>query len=164
MGKAKSAKVDDRTVNHGRHEAQCGVCRHPQREDIEREWVDWGNTSRISEEYGLSRDSLYRHAHALKLFEKRRRNVKRALERIIERSEAVEVTAAAVVSVVQALSKINAAGQWIDRVEGVNLNELFERMTREELEEYARDGKLPGWFTSLVGATSLNSQEDEDRD
>jgi hypothetical protein len=86
------------------------------------------------------------------------------LERIIERSEGVEVTAAAVVSAVQALSKINAAGQWVDRVEGVNLNELFERMSREELEEYAKDGKLPEWFSSLVGATSFNSQETEDRD
>jgi hypothetical protein len=158
--KAKSRE----SVNAGRHQAQCLVCQHPHRGHIEEQWIDWGNTSRLAGEYGLSRDSLYRHAHALKLFEKRRRNVKRALERIIERSEAVEVTAAAVVSAVQALSKINAAGQWVDRIEGVNLNELFERMTREELEEYARDGKLPGWFTSLVGATAFSSQEAQDCD
>jgi hypothetical protein len=87
-----------------------------------------------------------------------------SLEKIIEGAERVEVTASAVVSAIQAYAKINAAGQWVDRVEGVNLNELFERMSREELEEYAKDGKLPEWFSSLVGATSFNSQETEDRD
>jgi hypothetical protein len=48
---------------------------------------------------------------------------------------------------VQAYAKINAAGQWIDRSEQVNMNDLFERMTRAELEAYARDGELPDWFT-----------------
>jgi hypothetical protein len=50
---------------------------------------------------------------------------------------------AAVVTAVRAYPKINAQGQWIDRSEQVNLNELFERMTQEELEVYARDGQLP---------------------
>jgi len=58
----------------------------------------------------------------------------------------VEVNAAAVVSAVQAYAKINAQGQWIDRSETVNINELFDRMTRDELEAYARDGTLPKWF------------------
>jgi hypothetical protein len=132
--------------------------------DIEREWVDWGNTSRIAEEYGLSRESLYRHAHVLGLFEKQQRNVKRALERIIERSEGVEVTAAAVVSAVQALSKINANGQWVERTENLNLNELFDRMSQSELESYAREGTLPDWFTALVGPKPIGSQKDEDLD
>jgi hypothetical protein len=154
----------DQSVNTGRHQAQCLVCQHPQREDIEREWIDWGSTSRLAEEFRLSRDSIYRHAHALGLFEKRRRNVKRALERIIECSEGVQVTASAVVAAVQALSKINSNGQWLDRVEGVSLNELFDKMTAEELEAYAASGTLPGWFTARVGATPIDSQEAEDHD
>jgi hypothetical protein len=79
----------------------------------------------------------------LGLFSKRQRNSRAALERIIERSEDVEVTASAIVSAIQAYAKINANGQWIDRVEGVNLNELFDRMTKAELETYAREGTLP---------------------
>jgi hypothetical protein len=51
------------------------------------------------------------------------------------------------------------AGQWIDRTEQVNLNELFERMTQEELEMYARDGQLPVWFTQTVVATPKDNQE-----
>ena len=105
------------------------------------------------------RASVYRHAHALGLFSKRKRNVRAALERIIERAGDVEATASAVVAAVQAYSKINAAGQWIERSERVNLNELFERMTSDELETYARDGSLPDWFTRTVGATESDSQE-----
>jgi hypothetical protein len=159
-----NAKKTENAVSPGRHASQCLVCQHSERERIEEEWIDWGNTSRIAEEHGLSRDSLYRHAHVFGLFEKRRRNIKRALEWIIERSEGVEVTAAAVVSAVQALSKINGQGQWIERTETVSLNEMFDRMSHDELEKYAQTGELPAWFTSLVGATPLNSQEAEDHD
>ena len=70
------------------------------------------------------------------------------------------MTASAVVAAIQAYAKINAEGQWIDRSEHVNLNELFERMTREELESYARDGKLPDWFTQTVGVARVDSQEE----
>jgi hypothetical protein len=41
----------------------------------------------------------------------------------------------------------------------VNLNELFERMSREELENYAREGTLPDWFSQAVTATPFDSQE-----
>ena len=110
--------------------------------------------------YGLAdRSSVYRHAHALGLFAKRQRNLRAALEKIIEKAGEVKVNAAAVVSAVSAYARINAAGQWVERTERVNLNQLFERMTREELEAYAREGKLPDWFTSTVSATPLDGQE-----
>jgi hypothetical protein len=51
------------------------------------------------------------------------------LEKIIEKAGEVEVTSSAVVAAVQAYSKINAAGQWVERSEHVNLNELFDKMT-----------------------------------
>jgi hypothetical protein len=79
-------------------------------------------------ECGLTdRASIYRHAHALSLFEKRKHNVRAALERIIEKSRKAEVTASAVVAAIQAYAKINAQGQWVECSEYVNLNELFER-------------------------------------
>ena len=155
----KAGHARKKPANRGRHESGCIVCRHPKREDIEREWVDWGSTAQIAKQHGLTRDSLYRHAHALGLFAKRQRNIRKALERIIEKAGDVEVTASAVVAAVQAYSKINAQGQWVDRSEHVSLNELFEKMSKEELERYAREGVLPGWFTHEVGATPLHSQE-----
>ena len=132
----------------------------PKCEEIETAYVGWASPAAIAEEYGLSdRSSVYRHAHALGLTEKRKRNVRAALERIIEKVAEVEVSASAVVAAVQAYSKINGAGQWIDRSEQVNLNDLFERMTTEELEAYAQDGTLPKWFGGFtVSATAQDSR------
>lgn len=107
MTRGKEDKKSERHVNRGRHQAGCKVCSHPQREQIEREWVDWGNTSRIAKYFGLTRDSVYRHAHAMGLSTKRERNVRKALERIIEQAETVPVNASAVVSAIQAYAKIN---------------------------------------------------------
>jgi hypothetical protein len=147
--------------NLGRHKRTCSVCAHPQRPEIEAEFLAWRSPAAIAQEYGLAdRASVYRHAHAFGLFVKRQRNVRAALERIIEKAGEVDVTASAVVAAVQAYSKINVAGQWVDRSETVNLNELFERMTTAELEAYAREGALPAWFTAAVGATGTDSQED----
>lgn len=143
----------DAVASLGRHQRACSVCRHEQREEIEGAFVGWRSPAAIAEEYGLTdRASVYRHAHALGLFEKRRRNIRAALERIIEKAGEVDVTASAVVAAVQAYAKINAAGEWIDRTENVSLNELFERMSTEELEAYAQSGALPGWFRATVGA------------
>ncbi len=147
-------------VSRGRHKKLCAICKHPRREGIERDFVGWRSPTEIAKTYRLSdRSTVYRHAHAFGLFAKRRRNVRAALERIIEKAGEVEVTASAVVAAVQAYSKINAEGQWIDRSETVNLHELFERMSSEELETYARDGKLPDWFRQTMPATGTDSQE-----
>jgi hypothetical protein len=144
----------------GRHKANCSVCAHKKREEIETEFVAWESPATIAKIYHLAdRSAVYRHAHAFGLFEKRRRNVRAALERIIEQAGEVDVTAQAVVTAVQAYAKINLQGQWIDRTEHVNLNELFERMTQEELELYARVGQLPAWFTQTVVATPMDSHE-----
>lgn len=41
------------------------------------------------------------------------------------------------------------------RSERIDLNQLFDKMSAVELEEYARSGKLPEWFSRTVeGATS----------
>jgi len=146
------------TVSLGRHKRTCCVCRHEQREEIESAFIAWRSPAAIAEDYGLAdRTSVYRHAHALSLFPKRQRNIRAALERIIEKAGEVDVTASAVVAAVQSYAKINAAGEWIDRTETVSMNDLFERMSIEEMEAYAQSGVLPGWFRSTVGATDGDS-------
>jgi len=142
----------DATVSLGRHQRNCSVCAHQQREEIEAAFIGWRSPASIAEEYGLAdRSSVYRHANALGLFPKRQRNIRAALERIIERADSVDVTASAVVAAIGAYAKINAAGEWIDRTETVSLNDLFDRMSTQELEAYAQTGKLPGWFKGTVG-------------
>ena len=153
------SKQQYKPANLGRHAAECKICSHPQREEIERDFIGWRSPAGIAKDYKLrNRASVYRHAHALDLFPKRQRNVRAALEKLIERAGEVEVNAAAVVSAVSAYARINAAGQWVERSEHVDLNQLFGRMTADELEEYAREGNLPGWFSSITeGATTSSS-------
>ena len=156
-----SPKQRSEAVNIGRHRRNCSVCAHACLEEIEADFIAWRSPAAIATEYGLAdRTSVYRHAHAVGLFEKRKRNIRVALERIIERAGDVEVTASAVVAAVQAYSKINAAGQWIERREQVSLNDLFDRMSTEELEHYAQSGTLPRWFEAVAQtATGSDSQE-----
>ncbi len=150
-------KTKDRSssasVSKGRHEHQCRICSHPKRDEIEQAFIAWVSPAQIAKKHSVSRDGVYRHAHVFGLMDKRRRNVRSALERIIEKAGEVDVTATAVVAAVQAYSKINAMGHWVERSEHVNLNELFLRMTREEMETYAKEGTLPDWFEDAVGAT-----------
>jgi hypothetical protein len=139
-------------VSIGRHRRTCSVCAHQQREEIESAFIGWRSPAAIAEEFGLAdRSSVYRHANALGLFPKRQRNIRAALERIIERADSVDVTASAVVAAIGAYAKINAAGEWIDRTETVSLNDLFDRMSTQELEAYAQTGGLPEWFKAAVG-------------
>ena len=154
--------AQQRKPSLNRHRAHCSVCAHEKCIDIESDFIEWKSPAMIASDYGLAdRMNVYRHAHALGLFGKRQRNIRAALEKIIEKAGEVEVTSAAVVAAVQAYAKINAQGQWIDRSEHVNLNELFERMSRKELEVYAQDGTLPAWFTQTVGVTQTRGREVE---
>jgi hypothetical protein len=152
----------DKQVNLERHARCCKVCAHPKRDEIEQRFLAWGNVTELAKHYGLAdRINIHRHAWAFGLFEKRGRNVTAALDQIIERGleSKMEVPASAVVAAVQARAKINAQGQWIDRSEHVSMNELFERMTHDELEAYAKDGKLPEWFTETVGTPAGDREE-----
>src|SRR5260370_28177947 len=153
-------KGPEEPINPGRHAAECKICAHPLREEIERDFINWRSPASIAKHYKLAnRASVYRHAHALGLFPKRQGNVRAALEKMTEGAGEVEVNATAVVSAVGAYARINAAGQWVERSERVDLNQLFDRMTAQELDEYARDSKLPDWFTTIAeGATASNGQ------
>ena len=152
-------------ISLGRHSRNCSICDNQRREEIEREFINWTGPKAIAREFGLrDRTAIYRHAHALDLFSKRQRNIRAALEKIIEKAGEVEVTAAAVVAAVQAYGRLNAQGQWIDRVEHVDLNKLFERMTEAEMETYAKEGDLPGWFKLAVSATASDSPGDRNAD
>jgi hypothetical protein len=134
------------------HKTHCKVCKHQNLAEIETQFVAWEPPSSIARRNRLNVLGLFRHAHALGLFAKRDSNVRAALSRIIEKGMRLrEVTASAVVQAIAVFSKINAAGKWIDRSETVNLGDLFERMSDQEMEDYARDGTLPRWFEEITG-------------
>jgi hypothetical protein len=76
---------EERSARLRRHQTQCSVCRHPQCQEIEEAWVNWGNTTLLAKEYGLSRDAVYRHMKAFDLFKVRQQRVKIVYEKILER-------------------------------------------------------------------------------
>jgi hypothetical protein len=158
--KRKNNEPPDKPVNLGRHQLGCNICNHEKCAQIEADFLSWKSPIKICIEYGLAdRTTIYRHAWALGLMEKRRRNVRAALEHIIEKAGEVEVTAAAVVQAITTYARINANGLLVERKETVNMNELFERMSREELLAYAERGQLPSWYTRMVGATAADGGE-----
>jgi hypothetical protein len=166
MRKSKPQKDSrpKKQTSQERHARDCKVCKHQKREAIEQEWISWGDTTQIARDYKLSRNSIYRHAEMMGLFQKRDRNLRAALGRIIEKAGSVDVTSAAVVSAVQAYAKINANGEWVDRVEHVDLKAVFDRMSREELDLYAKEGALPPWTREFLGATPLQALAEEQDD
>jgi hypothetical protein len=159
-GKRQKAQTAKKQTSQERHARDCQVCNHKDREQIEQEFIGWGETTGIAKDFNISRKSIYRHAEILQLYPKRRRNVTAALERVIEKAESVDVTASAIVAAVQSLAKINANGQWVERVEHVDLRAVFNRMSREELEIYARESKLPVWVDDFLGGTRVQSIEE----
>jgi hypothetical protein len=137
-------------LNQKRHSRECRICKHPHREEIERQLIDWEQPARVARKFHLSRAGLYRHMVAIGLFVQRDRNIKAALARILEKAGRVRVTAASVVAAVTVYGKLNSAGRFVNRRETVDLNALFDRMSRDELETYAVSGTLPDWFERTV--------------
>jgi hypothetical protein len=137
-------------LNQKRHSRECRICKHPHREEIERQLIDWEQPARVARKFHLSRAGLYRHMDAIGLFVQRDRNIKAALARILEKAGRVRVTAASVVAAVTVYGKLNSAGRFVNRRETVDLNALFDRMSRDELETYAVSGTLPDWFKRTV--------------
>src|SRR5271168_1349770 len=70
-----------------RHSRKCTICNHPDREDIDEDFLHWSRSERIVRDYNLpSLSALYRHAHACGLWNLRRIKIRRALDRLIERA------------------------------------------------------------------------------
>jgi hypothetical protein len=87
MTARKKSSADGKIVNISRHKAQCTICANAKCAEVEAGFVNWESPAELAEEYDIAdRTTVYRHAHALGLFDKRKRNVRAALERIIEKS------------------------------------------------------------------------------
>jgi hypothetical protein len=108
-----NTRSEKRKANTGRHEAAARSAPIPTGSRLKRNSAPGPNTSKLAKRYRLSRDSIYRHVSAFNLRERRGRNLRAALERIIEQADAVKVNTGAVVQAIQAYAKINAAGQWV---------------------------------------------------
>lgn len=95
------------------HSRECSICRHPERDRIDQEFVEWGAVGSIAAAYRIQRRAIYRHAHATNLFERRNRDLRFALGRIIEQAQTVQVTADSIVRAVRLYACLNDGGEWI---------------------------------------------------
>jgi hypothetical protein len=130
-----------------RHEDGCTVCKHPRRQEIEDAFCDWSSLGSIADEFTLNRNAISRHANATGLRDKRRCNLRTVLERIIEGSDDNRIKPTVLINAVCALAKINARGEWVERTQPVNYNDVFSKMSTEELKRYVMDGAPPSALT-----------------
>ena len=72
------------------------------------EWVNWGSTTLLAEKCGLSRDGIYRHAHALGLFRERQKGIKRLYEKVLERLDTIKFSGSDFVKVLKEYAAVCA--------------------------------------------------------
>lgn len=103
----------DPQPDFGRHRRKCRVCTHPDRDEIEQEFLRWKSSAAIAQAYGLpDHSSVCRHARATGLYDQRRRTVRYVLEPVLEQSEmvAMQMTVGTLITAVAAYAKINDDG------------------------------------------------------
>ena len=82
-GNAK--KAGQKRVDITLHSSRCKVCKSQYCKEIEAAFVAWHPTPEIGATYGMSHDSVERHAFAFKLRDKRDGNIRGALTQLITR-------------------------------------------------------------------------------
>ena len=98
-----------------RHSRKCQVCHSRYVEEIEEAYYNWSSAQWIINAFNISYDdAVYRHARAIGLDIRRRKNVAIAVEKLIEKVDEVTVTSSTVLRAVRALSCLNNDGRWTD--------------------------------------------------
>jgi hypothetical protein len=137
---------EDRKVNLGRHKAQCSVCKHPNCKEIEEAWVSWVGLGAIEYEYKVSLYAIRRHCLAFNLRSKRRKNLIRAYERIVERMDGVDFNGANVLSALKEIAKLDNAEKVVDTAQSTD----EKPVAQEEPAKERDDGVLGGPLTALL--------------
>jgi hypothetical protein len=113
--RSATASPSRQRLNRAAHEARCTICRHPERDAIEEEFIHWLSPRTMRDAYGVESRAVYRHAHAFNLFAVRDRNLRFALGHIIDRVERIsESHGPDVIRAVHAFARVNNEGQWVE--------------------------------------------------
>jgi hypothetical protein len=76
---------DSASASLERHARKCVICNHPERADLEEDFLSWRNAELIHKDYDLPNfRAIYRHARATGLYQRRRGNLSFAAELLIE--------------------------------------------------------------------------------
>lgn len=96
-----------------RHARKCEICHHPDREAIEESFVLWMHPQGIARVFEVNGGSsaVYRHAYALGLYELRRKNMREAAEKIIEKGTLTHLTSADVLHAIELHARFSPDGE-----------------------------------------------------
>jgi hypothetical protein len=96
-----------------RHSRKCAICHHPDREEIEEDYLDWENSEVIAKAFELSGyRSIYRHARATGLRQQRRENLSLAAEYMVEHALGAAPSPQVILGAIRTAAHINSCGQW----------------------------------------------------
>jgi hypothetical protein len=113
-----------------RHARRCNVCKHPDREAIELEFLRWRSPGDIASDHGIAdRSSIYRHAHATGIFQRRRQTIRLALEPLLEQACTVKVNASAIISAVRLYAQMSDTGELVLRTKTVVVHHVTDPVT-----------------------------------
>jgi hypothetical protein len=109
--------IPGKITKHPHLKEYCPVCRHKQKKNIEKRYVQWEPTKDLALDYGIPYWWIRYHMDVTGKETERRANIKSSLSRIIEVGVQKDISAGEIVSAVTAMSKINDAGKWVDKHE-----------------------------------------------
>ncbi len=155
VNEAKQVKTKEGgSVNLGRHQAQCAICRGQHRQEIEERWLRWSHTGQLARDYGISRDCVYRHMHAVDLFRKRQQNLKGFLEQIIERVDQTPFNGSGLLTAFKLYMKMTTREKVAEPEQSARPNKVLSGTAQQE----ERDGSKPDQHSEPTEATPGEGQ------
>ena len=102
-----------------RHSRKCQICRHPDRELMEKEYIEWSKLWGIAQHYDVPERALRRHFEAVGLVSHRRANLVAALENVVERGAEAFITGSNIIQAVKAICCISGDIKWIEPAKNI---------------------------------------------
>ena len=115
--KVSPTPIPKSVSKHPHLKEYCPVCRHKQKKQLEKRYVQWEPVKDLAKDYNLPYWWIRYHMDVTGVESERRANVKSSLSRIIEVGVQKDISAGEIVSAVTAMSKINDSGKWVDKHE-----------------------------------------------
>jgi hypothetical protein len=98
-----------------RHARKCAICNHPDRADLEEDFVSWRNAELIQKDYDLPNfRTIYTHARATGLYERRRQNLRFAAELLIVHSDQAKSGPDTILRAIHTCAYLNGSGGWVE--------------------------------------------------
>ncbi|MGA7854794.1 MAG: hypothetical protein WCA15_15820 [Candidatus Acidiferrales bacterium] len=100
-----------------RHSRRCAICCHADRDAIEADFVRWRSPDQIVRDHQISggRTSLYRHVRAVGLYQRRKQEMGRVLESILESVDiCTPDTFDVIIRAARLYAHLDANGRWFE--------------------------------------------------